>query len=57
MVVQQGKLTSCDMYMQITPREYLETALKSVHGEGRAVEAKNAVRSHTFLTLFGSLSL
>lgn len=29
---------------QLTPREYLETALRPVAGSGRAVEAKNAVR-------------
>ena len=29
---------------QLTPREYLETALRPVPGSGRAVEAKNAVR-------------
>ena len=31
--------------MQITPGEYLETALKPIHGTGRSVEAKNAVRA------------
>ena len=31
-------------WAQLTPREYLETALRPVAGSGRAVEAKNAVR-------------
>ncbi|KAK9825847.1 hypothetical protein WJX81_003554 [Elliptochloris bilobata] len=30
---------------QLTPREYLETALRPVAGSGRAVEAKNAIRA------------
>ena len=35
------------MNVQLTPREYLETALKSVSGQGSAVEAKNKVHSDT----------
>ena len=31
--------------MQVTPGEYLETALQPVKGAGRSVEAKNAVGS------------
>ena len=31
--------------MQVTPGEYLETALQPVKGAGRPVEAKNAVSS------------
>lgn len=33
--------TSC----QVTPRDYLETALQPLQGTGRAVEAKNQVRA------------
>ncbi|PSC76322.1 interferon-induced guanylate-binding 1-like [Micractinium conductrix] len=29
---------------QVTPRDYLETALQPLHGTGRAVEAKNQIR-------------
>ena len=30
-------------FLQLTPREYLETALHSVEGRGASVEAKNRV--------------
>lgn len=30
---------------QVTPRDYLETALQPLQGTGRAVEAKNQVRA------------
>jgi hypothetical protein len=36
---------ACLRAAQLTPREYLETALRPVPGSGRAVEAKNAVRA------------
>ena len=31
--------------LQLTPREYLETALHSVEGRGASVEAKNRVNT------------
>ena len=33
------------VHVQVTPGEYLETALQPVRGAGRSVEAKNAVGS------------
>jgi len=41
--------TDAVLFMQLTPREYLETALHSVDGQGSAVEAKNNVRATSAL--------
>ena len=38
-------------WLQITPREYLETALMPVAGSGAAVGAKNLVRGADWLHL------
>ena len=37
--------------VQVTPRDYLETALQPLAGSGRAVEAKNQVRPASCITI------